>query len=210
MKYCLATNIALTLFCLKATFGHMEMVYPYPRDSIFSPYYRQHSPDWDVASPIEGDRSYPCQGKSRGPIQATFRPGSSIPVRIVGPNNHEGGHCQFAVSYDGVNFVVIREVLHTCLTESGTNFNIRLPRNIGNGVVVFAWSWINAQGRREYYMNCADIGITGGKAGGRVTGPRLLVANIPGHPVVEEFYYDWNDDGQSLFDEREIISIKRW
>lgn len=36
------------------------------------------------------------------------------------------------------------------------------------------------------YMNCADINIKGTSAKGKITGKRMVAANLPGHIVIEE------------------------
>ncbi|KAI9297633.1 hypothetical protein K502DRAFT_346830 [Neoconidiobolus thromboides FSU 785] len=36
-------------------------------------------------------------------------------------------------------------------------------------------------------MNCVDIEITGGTPGGKLTGKEMLVADLPGYPIFEEF-----------------------
>ncbi|KAK9722483.1 hypothetical protein K7432_002637 [Basidiobolus ranarum] len=187
----------------------MEMKSPPARHSVFSKFYRNHDPDWDITSPLGGKRTFPCQGYKKGPIQGSYKAGQSIPVEIVGPNTHKGGHCQFSISYDDKKFVVIKDVMHTCLTKSGTKFSIKIPSlSPPSNNATLAWSWINAEGNREYYMNCADIRITGGKKDGHVKGPELLVANYKDYPTVGEFHFDWEDDGQEMFDKRKIITIR--
>lgn len=49
---------------------------------------------------------------------------------------------------------------------------------------IFAWSWINAIGNREMYMNCADVAISGPQ-GTSITGAGLLIANVGGHEIVQ-------------------------
>ncbi|KAK9728720.1 hypothetical protein K7432_000866 [Basidiobolus ranarum] len=187
----------------------MELKFPYPRGSVWSPFYSKNDPDFDVPSPLDGARSYPCQGKAKGPSQANFEAGEEIPVEIVGPNTHMGGHCQFAVSYDGETFVVIKDIMKDCMTVTGTNIPVKLPAELDEGEAIFAWSWINAQANREYYMNCVDITITKGTQGGVVSGPQLLVVNLPGYETIDEFYYPWISDGQKLFDDRPVVSIAK-
>jgi len=62
---------------------------------------------------------------------------------------------------------------------------VLLPANVPNcDSCIFAWSWINAIGNRELYMNCADIAIRGG-SGHSITGAGLLIANVGGHEIVQ-------------------------
>ncbi|KAI8054428.1 hypothetical protein BDF22DRAFT_775194 [Syncephalis plumigaleata] len=113
----------------------------------------------------------PPRGSLYGPDKShadyNLKSRSSVDVVLTGEAKHNGGHCQFSLSYDGgKTFVVIKDVL--------------------NNNAIFAWSWINATGVREYYMNCADIAIEG-VSDGKVTGPKMLVANILGGPTVPEW-----------------------
>ncbi|KAJ1728032.1 hypothetical protein LPJ61_004260, partial [Coemansia biformis] len=50
---------------------------------------------------------------------------------------------------------------------------------------IFAWSWVNASGNREFYMNCADITIAGTSKS--FTGKNITIANYPGYPTIKEF-----------------------
>ncbi|ORX65411.1 hypothetical protein DL89DRAFT_207678, partial [Linderina pennispora] len=103
---------------------------------------------------------------------ATWTAGSTVPVKFSPGNGHSGGHCEFSISYDGgKTFVVLKQVLKYCFysgpantdTPSVLDFNVELPANLpGSNKAVFAWTWVNASGNREYYMNCADIAIVGG------------------------------------------------
>ncbi|ORY05086.1 hypothetical protein K493DRAFT_161077, partial [Basidiobolus meristosporus CBS 931.73] len=159
--------------------AHMEMVQPPPRMSQFNPTYKGY-PDFDMNSPLDPSRwPFPCRGFSRGGVVQTVKAGATIPVKIGGGAPHNGGHCQFAVSYDDKTFVVLRDVFDDCLVGSLT-FNVQMPSDAPSGRATLAWTWINKTGNREYYMNCADIEIQG-RSGGYITGPKLLVVNLPGY-----------------------------
>ncbi|KAJ2340177.1 hypothetical protein GGH92_006385 [Coemansia sp. RSA 2673] len=71
-------------------------------------------------------------------------------------------------------------------------YSITLPESLpGANHAVFAWTWVNASGNREFYMNCADIKISGRP--GSFTGRRMTVANYgPDTPVIPEFYGYYN------------------
>ncbi|KAJ2376784.1 hypothetical protein IW150_001769 [Coemansia sp. RSA 2607] len=129
---------------------------------------------------------------------------------------HGGGHCQFALSYDGGNtFVVIHDELRYCFTGGPSSSNtgskleyqIALPSDLPSGdKVVFAWAWNNAIGNREFYMNCADVSIQG-KAGGLFSGPQMLVANYgPATPFIPEFNGNY-ETGIDLYNNRKTITI---
>ncbi|KAI8995904.1 hypothetical protein BC832DRAFT_520620, partial [Gaertneriomyces semiglobifer] len=155
--------------------AHMRMDAPRPRGHVSPPVGK---PDFDLVSPLNGqDRVFPCGGKPAGASQLTVAAGSSVTASIVGGANHGGGHCQFALSKDGGrNFVVVKDVIGSCIRNGPESFNVQIPSSFPAGDAIFAWSWINSIGNREYYMNCADITITGGGSG--FTGPELFVANL--------------------------------
>ncbi|KAI9592003.1 hypothetical protein BDF19DRAFT_452846 [Syncephalis fuscata] len=61
---------------------------------------------------------------------------------------------------------------------------------------------------REYYMNCADVLVRDGENRGSVTGPELLVAQLPGKPQFPEWIYTVSqNDRRHLFAERKIVTI---
>ncbi|KAI9291834.1 hypothetical protein K502DRAFT_272704, partial [Neoconidiobolus thromboides FSU 785] len=94
-------------------------------------------------------------------------------------------HCQFSVSYNDRDWVVLKSVYGDCLT-GGLNYDIPIPADAPSGPVTFAWGWINRSGNREYYMNCADITIKNGKEGGSITGHVPTIANIDGYEIFPE------------------------
>ncbi|KXS20385.1 lytic polysaccharide monooxygenase [Gonapodya prolifera JEL478] len=179
----LATTICL-LFVASAS-AHIEMAYPPPRNSRWIPSSLGITNiDYDTLTPLGPSRPYPCQGKGKGPIVATYQAGSSVHVQLYGSASHDGGHCQFSVSFDGgYTFVVLLTVVRECLRASGSEYNVALPAGAPSGDAVFSWSWINAVGNREYYQGCADITING-VSGGSITGPQLFVANVSPSSVV--------------------------
>ncbi|KAI9299143.1 hypothetical protein K502DRAFT_333960 [Neoconidiobolus thromboides FSU 785] len=194
--------------------SHMEIQSPAPRRSQYSSYYQSKDDvDWDLNAPHgtsdHFDYPFPCKGAKQGPAQATYAAGSTINVQfadVAGANKHDGGHCQFGISYDNAKtIVVLKTVIRECFRQ-GITFPVTIPADAppANNAVL-TWTWINAIGNREYYMNCVDIKITGGKVGGSITGPQNLVGNLPGYPLFPEFY---QGDRRELFDKRPIITIK--
>lgn len=138
-----------------------------------------------------------CKGKPPGTPSAVLRAGEIVNVQFEGSARHGGGLCQFAISYDNdKTFNVIQEIQGAC--PDGTSLPINIANHLANYVwpvkipaslpscdrCTFAWTWINAIGNREYYMNCADVRIIGRMpfANG-VQGSRLRVANLPGYPT---------------------------
>ncbi|KAJ1938211.1 hypothetical protein FBU59_004513 [Linderina macrospora] len=106
------------------------------------------------------------------------------------------------MSYDGgKTFVVIHQELKYCFYTAapsaggqGTvrNYTFTLPSSLpGSDHAVFAWSWVNASGNREFYHNCADITIIG--SAGSYTGKQMTIANYgAGYPAIPEFLGNYN------------------
>ncbi|KAI9230443.1 MAG: hypothetical protein DHS80DRAFT_9289, partial [Piptocephalis tieghemiana] len=174
--------------------GHMGVRYPCPRASPFcdSGYGFKN---YDMDAPYNYkpepalDGRYPCREQDAGDPTASFYAGQTIPFRIQGTDNHQGGHCQFALSYDnGHTWAVLRTVLEDCLTGRGGgpyHYGVHLPREAAGGPAVLSWVFFNKQGDREFYMNCIDVSLIGPRDGS-VTGPDLLVAQLPGAPRIGE------------------------
>jgi hypothetical protein len=123
---------------------------------------------------------------------------------------HDGGHCQFALSYDnGESWVVIKTVYRECLRNATqTQYLVTIPSGAPSALrAVFMWSWLNAVGNREFYVNCADIAIQG-VSPGRLEGRQLLVANyappVAGTVMLPEFpgRDTASCDGKLLLDSR--------
>ncbi|KAJ2484936.1 hypothetical protein IWW37_006071 [Coemansia sp. RSA 2050] len=174
--------------------AHMDIISPCPRYSSRG----QNCPalpagqslDYSMSSPLGASEPLckhtvpfptPCATWTAGqPVTVTFAPGGAP---------HGGGHCEFSLSYDGGNkFVVVYQVLGTCFGagQGVRQYTFNLPAGLpGSDKVVFAWTWVNAIGNREFYMNCADVAIKGGSA--PYTGKQMTVANHNGYPTIPEF-----------------------
>ncbi|PVZ96899.1 hypothetical protein BB558_007172 [Smittium angustum] len=147
---------------------------------------------------------------------ANWTAGQQINVKFIsGGAGHGGGHCQFALSYDGgKTFVVIHDEKRYCFfngpstsnTPEVLSYPITIPSTVPAGDhVIFAWSWINAIGNREFYMNCADVAIKSSSQS--YSGPEMLIANYgPNTPVIPEFAGNY-ETGLSLFDKRPYITV---
>ncbi|KAK9721632.1 hypothetical protein K7432_003260 [Basidiobolus ranarum] len=197
--------VLLLLALVHITSGHMEMVEPPPRRSSHNPYFQKKGDvDDDIMSPLSDKRPFPCQGASKGPSVNTYSAGSSVKIKIAGGTPHQGGTCQFVISYDSKNWVVLKTVLRDCL-NSGLNFDVPLPANAPSGEAVLAWTWISKEGNRDFYMNCADVTIKG-KLGGSITGPKLAIAQLPSYPKIPE-YPEKGWDDVSIFEKRPMITI---
>ncbi|KAI7833599.1 hypothetical protein BX661DRAFT_203262 [Kickxella alabastrina] len=55
---------------------------------------------------------------------------------------------------------------------------------------MFVWTWDNALGNREFYINCTDVAVKGGLSSS-YTGKQITVANYPGYPTIPEFSGDY-------------------
>ncbi|KAJ2842031.1 hypothetical protein J3B02_005701, partial [Coemansia erecta] len=127
---------------------------------------------------------------------ATWTAGQSVTVKF-NPSAaiHSGGNCEFSISYDGgKTFAVIHQELRYCflgskpasLTNTATvsSYTFNLPADLpSSDKAVFAWTWVNASGNREFYMNCADVAIKGGSSSS-YTGKEMTIANYPGYPTI--------------------------
>ncbi|KAI8318875.1 hypothetical protein GQ54DRAFT_320857 [Martensiomyces pterosporus] len=194
-----------------AVAAHMTFIKPCAR---FTPYGNNcpapPSPldwDYDMTSPIgsEGSQVMPlCRyTQTYNTPTETWTPGTSVTINFYQQDvtGHYGGHCEFSISYDGGStFVVLKQVLQYCFYNGPStsdvpqvfSYNVDLPANLpGSNHAVFAWTWVNASGNREYYMNCADIAING--PAGSLTGKQMTIANYgAGYPTIPEFLGNYN------------------
>ncbi|KAL7751525.1 hypothetical protein RI367_002988 [Sorochytrium milnesiophthora] len=202
----------LTAMVLKHYGGgySMAMTQPPPRGSKYNTLWKGDI-DYSITSPLAGPAAFPCQGKPKGEAVATYNAGDSIPVSIGGSAVHGrvGDHCEFSIQYPGDSkFAVLKRVVRTCLVDS-KDYAVKLPSTMPSCEgCVFSWSWINAIGNREYYMNCADINIKGSTGAAAYTGDEMLVANLAGlGPTVPEFGAPGSDDSHTLFDNRPQVTV---
>lgn len=197
---------------LNVAFGHMFMSNPPSRRNKYSSYYLLNGlVDYNIMAPLnEPPYIFPCKGYTTGPATATFN-SNSISVTLEGTVTHGGGHCQFGISYNDKDFLVLKTVLYTCLLDSLT-YTFELPLNTPSGKTTVFWTWINKIGNREYYMECADVNINNennGNIGGVLNGKELLVVNLPGYPIVPEWgsSTDPSITGENLLLQRKDFSI---
>ncbi|KAI8318884.1 hypothetical protein GQ54DRAFT_299790 [Martensiomyces pterosporus] len=178
-----------------AVSAHMAMTSPCPRYSpngaSCPPVPSGESLDYSMTSPLGADQPL-CKHTTPFPSpSATWSAGQSITVEFApGGAPHGGGHCQFSLSYDGCkNFVVVHEELEHCFFNGAADvrqYTFNLPSNLpSSDKAVFAWTWVNAIGNREFYMNCADVAIKG--SSGSYTGKQMTIANHNGYPTIPEF-----------------------
>ncbi|KAJ1843442.1 hypothetical protein LPJ73_005493 [Coemansia sp. RSA 2703] len=149
---------------------------------------------------------------------ATWTAGQSVTVKF-NPSAaiHSGGNCEFSISYDGGNtFAVIHQELRYCFlngkpssltnTAQVLSYTFNLPANLpSSDKAVFAWTWVNASGNREFYMNCADVAIKGGSSSS-YTGKQMTIANYPGYPTIPEFNGNY-DTGMEYYTGAKNITV---
>ncbi|KAJ2786692.1 hypothetical protein GGI15_001320 [Coemansia interrupta] len=147
---------------------------------------------------------------------AEWKAGQTVNVEFHGVAAHSGGHSEFSISYDnGKTFAVLQQNLrymffgsptHLTNTPQKTKYSIKLPKNLpGSDNAVFAWTWVNASGNREFYMNCVDVKIVG-KAG-KFKGRKMVVANYgPDYPEIPEFRGDYST-GIELYTNSHNITV---
>ncbi|KAI9142569.1 hypothetical protein BKA69DRAFT_1123920 [Paraphysoderma sedebokerense] len=188
--------------------GHMNMAYPPPRGYKNNAKWKGEI-DYTIHAPLSPERPFPCQGKPKGEAVLTVTPGDTISVKVEGSAPHGGGHCQFVLGYGSggsIKWVVIDTVFKYCMIN-GNTYPVKIPQTAPGGDVVFAWTWINALGNREYYMNCADIRINSSGTS-TIRGLSLLVANLPGYPTIPEFHVRLNQyDGTDILMKRSPIEV---
>lgn len=117
---------------------------------------------------------------------------------------HGGGSCQMSITYetdptklkDPNSWKVIYSIEGGCPTDAKGNlataqkcatgnepecvnqFNFNIPKGVKNGHAIMAWTWLNAVGNREMYMNCINTQFTGGDGSEMASFPDMFVANL--------------------------------
>ncbi|KAJ2237461.1 hypothetical protein H4R99_001938 [Coemansia sp. RSA 1722] len=195
--------------------AHLDMISPCPRYSprgVNCPALPSgQSLDYSMSSPL-GTNEPLCKHTVPFPTpSATWTAGQSVTVQLApGGATHGGGHCQFSISYDGGNtFVVLYEVLGQCFgaDQGQRDFTFTLPSNLpSSDKAVFAWTWVNAVGNREFYMNCADVAIKGSSGSGSFTGKQMTIANHQGYPTIPEFSGNY-DTGIQYYNDAKSITV---
>ena len=148
---------------LPNAFGHMMLDWPMPMRSKFDPYTNQNDIDYSYTSPLKADGSnFPCKGYQTTvePSVTSYTAGQTYNMSLTGTATHNGGTCQLSLSVDGgKTFKVIKTMIGGCPLTSAYDFTV--PSYAPSGKSIFAWSWINHTGNREFYMNCAWVDLVG-------------------------------------------------
>jgi hypothetical protein len=161
-----------------------------------------------VAPLLKDGSDLPCKHYPRGHIVKFINTGTTLVVEMSGTIYHMGGHCQFSISYDGVTFYVLYTIMKNCFTGTGLFFNVPIPSQLPScNSCIFAWTWVNAIGNREFYMNCADVSIINNGVTGSFVTKNYTVLNLPGYPTVPEFPPS-TYDGSDYYDNEKKITLK--
>ncbi|KAJ2705014.1 hypothetical protein FB645_002800 [Coemansia sp. IMI 203386] len=213
--------IAFMLFLTtRPTLAHIALSYPCPRynnahGEDCPPVPEGQQVDYSITSPL-GSTEPLCKRTVPYPSpSAQWTAGQSITVKFYGTARHNGGHCQFSMSYDGgKTFVVVHEILRYCLYD-GINGNtlgnpvdsytFDLPKDLpSSNNAVFAWTWVNASGNREFYMNCADVTVAGNS--NSYSGKQMTIANHQGYETIPEFGGNY-DTGLNMYKSAPVIKV---
>lgn len=178
------------------------MNFPPSRKNKYSDYYIINNlVDYNIMAPLNTNGyTFPCKGFPVGPPTQTFN-SNIITVTLEGSAIHGGGHCQFGISYDDTHFLVLKTVIRNCLLDTMT-YQFTLPLNTPSGNLTLFWTWVNAIGNREYYMECADIQVNNNNDDAnnvRLYGKELIIVDLPGYTYLPEFPNIDMYDGRELF-----------
>ncbi|KAF9104575.1 hypothetical protein BGX27_010038 [Mortierella sp. AM989] len=201
-----------------STDAHVGLKKPCPR---YGPFKGCPAPpkgksiDYDLNSPIGTHSTINapiCKHTVPVSKRAFYRAGQTIKTEYSVGAAHGGGHCQWALSYDGgKKWVVIKTLVRDCLrgVRNGAPYsvNVQIPKNAPSGKATFMWLWNNAIGNRELYSNCVDITIKGTN-GGKLKGVQPLIANYGKKSLlIGEFPNPKDKDGHEAFAKRKPIII---
>jgi hypothetical protein len=76
---------------------------------------------------LEDGSNFPCKKYEPSAPVATFRAGDTVSIKFDGSAIHDGGHCQFSISYNDVDFVSVFTVLNDCFVVSGYTLPSYIP-----------------------------------------------------------------------------------
>ncbi|CAG8563069.1 10997_t:CDS:2, partial [Diversispora eburnea] len=135
-----------------------------------------------LTAPLNGGpgcpaKPFPCGGY---PVDSAFgvtfnagqvfevqfqNPGVPNPTDTSDQGRHNGGLCEFALSYNGGSTWTKIATYHRTCPDVFYRWPVKIPENAPTcdtlGQCILSWSWINALGNREFYQNCADVRIMG-------------------------------------------------
>lgn len=150
------------LIALPPALCHVQMTWPAPLRSKYNPSTPENLIDYSISSPLSASGSnFPCKGYQNDPDQLPsthYTAGSTYNVTLSGEATHGGGSCQLSLSYDkGETFRVIKSMIGGC--PETLTYDFTVPSYAPSGEALFAWTWQNKIGNREFYMDCAVVQI---------------------------------------------------
>ncbi|KAJ2502252.1 hypothetical protein GGH96_001187 [Coemansia sp. RSA 1972] len=174
------------------------------------------SVDYSLSSPLARDAPFCKYTVPYDKPVETWTAGQTVNIEFTknGGAGHGGGHCQFSISYDGKNFAVVHEVLRHCFyngpstsnTPDVRSYSFALPKDLPNSDnAIFAWTWVNKQGNREFYCGTSNIAITGSSSSS-YTGKEMTIANHDGYETIPEFGDNY-DTGLDLYEKAKTITV---
>ena len=185
-----ASALYMLLLALPPALCHVQMTWPAPLRSKYNPSTPNNLIDYSIASPLSASGSnFPCKGYHNDPDQlpsAHYTAGSTYNVTLLGEATHGGGSCQLSLSYDkGQTFRVIKSMIGGC--PKTLTYDFTVPSYAPSGEALFAWTWQNKVGNREFYMDCAVVQIDSADGGQQkrqdshdtMDGPRRLSSSRP-------------------------------
>jgi len=157
-----ASALYILLIALPPALCHVQMTWPAPLRSKYNPSTPENLIDYSISSPLSASGSnYPCKGYHDDLNQlptARYTAGSTYNVTLAGEATHGGGSCQLSLSYDkGQTFRVIKSMIGGC--PKTLTYDFKIPSSAPSGEALFAWTWQNKIGNREFYMDCAAVEI---------------------------------------------------
>jgi hypothetical protein len=157
-------------------------------------------------------KDFPCKQRE-GVYDVTqmnyWKVGETQTIEFTGSTVHGGGSCQFSITTDAQptkasQWKVILSIIGGCPATANENlkdgehpasFQLILPEDMPSGRYTLAWTWFNRRGKREMYMNCAPVVVSGATNSTAVfdTLPDMFVANLPetSCATVEDFDYSF-------------------
>ncbi|KAI1314662.1 hypothetical protein EDD11_001915 [Mortierella claussenii] len=221
MKFMITAALLAMSSVVMLADAHISFRYPCPRKGPYSECPQPGDNQWDevdydVQSPLGTHDAISdpiCKHSSSfAGVRPTFQAGQVINAKMDVDVNHNGGSCQWALSYDdGKTWVVIQDHFQDCLAKApaGSTYTlpVTLPANAPTGKAILNWIWNNNEGNRELYSSCADIVIQGTK-GGSLSGVAPLFANYgPSSPYIPERAVGGGNWGKQYFDARKSITV---
>jgi hypothetical protein len=134
---------------------------PFPIRSPLNPALAASIRDYSYTSPLSASgANFPCKGYAQEPFNsiANYAAGEVYSLTLEGTATHGGGSYQIALSFDrGETFQVIKSILGHC--PEAMLYTFQIPEDAPSGPALLAWTWFNKVGKREMYMNCAQVTV---------------------------------------------------